>query len=68
MKEPLLINLDSEFIILRQLGEDDAEPAILSGQVVLDLSERHDIRDLRSVHSATLERKKRREETSIVSG
>ena len=49
MKEPLSIHLDNEHVILRQLGEEEPEPATLSGQVILDLSERCDIKDLKSV-------------------
>ena len=51
MKEPLSIHLDSEHVILRQLGEEVPEPATLSGYIVLDLADRHDIKDLRSVRS-----------------
>lgn len=49
MKEPVSIHLDSEHVILRSIGDEEAEPAILSGTVVLDLSERTDIKDIRCV-------------------
>lgn len=46
MKEPVSIHLDSEHVILRTIGDDEAEPATLSGSVVLDLSERTDVKDV----------------------
>jgi hypothetical protein len=46
MKDPLSIHLDSEDVILRNIGEEEAEPATIHGNVILDLHERADIKDI----------------------
>lgn len=46
MKDPVTIQLDSETIILRTIGDEEPEPATLSGVVVLDLHEKADIKDI----------------------
>ena len=40
------LHLDSEQIILRSIGDEEPEPAVLSGSVVLDLHERTHITDI----------------------
>lgn len=46
MKDPIAIHLDSETVILRTIGDEEPEPATLSGLVVLDLHEKADIKDI----------------------
>ena len=42
----LSLHLDSEQIILRSVGDEEPEPAVLSGSIVLDLHERAHITDI----------------------
>jgi hypothetical protein len=42
----LALQVDSEEIILRSVGDEEPEPVTLSGSVVLDLQERTHISDI----------------------
>lgn len=42
----LSLHLDSEQVILRSIGDEEPEPAVLSGSIVLDLHERTHINDI----------------------
>lgn len=46
MRDPLHVHLDSENVILRTVGDEEPEPATLSGHIILDLHERADIKDI----------------------
>lgn len=50
---PLSIHLDSDTVVLRSVGEEEPEPAVITGSVVLDLHERADIKDVQYVDSST---------------